>query len=232
MVNGIGNRQISEQRAYIAAGVSEEFEKNIFQSIENLTKFSSASNQAISNFDNVIILKNADSDMPDSFTRTQEKLDKYARDAFGFVSKSERAIVLVEDNHKRKNTRLEGDVVSQGGDTITHEIGHLLDKEYSTTNEFKEAYLQDLKAIHSMLQDENAEVCGENLEEMIVYLKHYIEGVNFEDGIDETDITREGLRENFAECFSTLADSNPTKINEIYSTLFPHTMEVTRQFVA
>ena len=234
MVNSIGIQNIpqSQQRVYVANGVSKEFEENVFQSIEALENFSPFAREAISNFDNIIILKDKDSQMPDTFTKTKNKFENYALDAFGFVSKSEKAIVLVQDNHNRKNAALEGNVASQGGDTITHEIGHLIDKELSSTDEFKAAYMNDLKNLYTLLQDDNSEVCGENLKDMMVYLKHYVEGVNFEDGIDETDVTREGLRENFAECFSTLADSNPTKINEIYASLFPSTMAVTREFVA
>ena len=66
---------------------------------------------------------------------------------------------------------------------------------------------------------------------MLYYLRHYVDGVNFEDGISEEDITRTGLRENFAECFSTIVDEHPSEINSIYSELFKNTMEQTRKLI-
>ena len=169
--------------------------------------------------------------MPEEFKKTETKFHKYAEDAYGFVSKADNAIVLVEKNHGRKNAALEGTIAEQAEDTFTHETGHLIDDEYSTTDAFKQAYLRDLKNIDGLLDDPNSKICGEDTLEMVNYLHHYMEGVNFQDGIDESDITREGLRENFAECFSTLADSHPTKINEIYAALFPNTMKTTLEFV-
>jgi hypothetical protein len=62
------------------------------------------------------------------------------------------------------------------------------------------------------------------------YFKHYIEGTDFTDGIDEKDITRTGARENFAESYSTIFDSSPSEVNDIYSDLFGHSIEAVRQF--
>jgi hypothetical protein len=184
----------------------------------------------MSKIQNVIVLKDSQSEIPEEFARTKRKLDRYGQEAYGFVSKIDKAIVLNEQNHNRKDVSLEGNIDEQMMDTFTHEVGHLIDEEYSTSEEFKEAYLQDLKEIERKLQN-NEKVGSRDTEEMVVYLKHYMEGVDFSDGIDKNDITREGLRENFAECFSTIVDENPSEINEIYSSLFPNTMKQTLEFV-
>lgn len=223
---------ISAKKIYTINCVSEAFKDNALNGLQNIqTRFSAAKN-ALSKLDNIIFLKDNSSAIPDEFEKTKQKFSNSALDAYGFVSRADKAIVLVEDNHNRKDERLEGNKSSQAEDTITHEIGHLIDDELSTSNEFVDAYINDLKNIELMLNSGVEEIKGEKLKDMLVYLKHYIEGVNFEDGIDKKDITREGLRENFAECFSTIADSHPTKINDIYSELFPNTMAVTKEFVA
>ncbi len=240
MVNSVNNitrynqQQTSQhiKQSYVAEGVDTEFANSIFNSYENMRQYSPKVLQALAKIDNIIILKDKNSEIPDEFSKTNEKFQNCALDAFGFISRRDKAIVVVEDNHERKNAELEGSVLLQGEDTVTHEVGHLVDNELSSTDTFKQAYLADLKNIYSMLQQDDAKVCGENVKEMMAYLKHYVEGVNFEDGIDESDITREGLRENFAECFSTIVDSNPAKINEIYSSLFPNTMKTTKEFIA
>ena len=40
---------------------------------------------------------------------------------------------------------------------------------------------QSLKRIEKMLSTENASICGEDLKTTLIYLKHYMEGVKFED---------------------------------------------------
>ena len=217
--------------ATVSNGVDSEFAQSIFSTISEIKNISDVIASAVDSFENVIVLKDKSADIPEEYFSTQEKFNKYAQDAYGFVSKDDSAIVIVQDNHMRKDVELEGDLYSQGADTIAHEIGHLVDDELSTTNAFKQAYLADLKAIEQMLQTPDAEIFGKNLREMIFYLKHYVEGVNFEDGISEDDIVRAGLRENFAECFSTLVDSNPSKINQIFSTLFCNTMAQTASLI-
>ena len=216
---------------FVSNGVSDDFQKSVFESIENLSNFSDKTRQAVSKIDNVLILENSDSYIGDEFTKTKDKLDKYAVDAYGFVSRPDKTIVINEQNHNRKDVSLEGSHSDQAADTVTHEIGHLIDENLSTTDTFKNAYLTDLKNIEKMLKAGVTEIGGHNLKEMLVYLKHYMEGADFSDGINENDITREGLRENFAECFSTIVDIKPSKINDIYAALFPHTMKATYDFV-
>lgn len=222
---------ISEYNVTVSGKSNEAFNDNIFRTIDRIGQYSETTANAIDDFSNVIILKDKTSEIPEEYFSTAEKLDKYASEAYGFVSKDDSAIVIIQDNHQRKNVALEGNIEEQGADTIAHEIGHLVDDELSTTDSFKKAYLTDLKRIEKMLSTENASICGEDLKTTLIYLKHYMESVNFEDGISEDDITRTGLRENFAECFSTIMDENPTKINEIYSTLFPNTMAQTRALI-
>jgi len=216
---------------YITNGVDRDFQESVFNSMNNLNNFSDKTRNAVSKIDNVIILKDSDSAISDEFSNTKEKLDKYATDAYGFVSRKDKAIVINEHNHQRKDVSLEGSYADQAADTVTHEIGHLIDEELSTTDTFKNAYLKDLKNIENMLNAGVTEIGGHDLRQMLVYLKHYMEGVDFSDGIDEKDITREGLRENFAECFSTIADTSPSEINGIYAALFPNTMQTTYNFV-
>ena len=222
---------ISEYNVTVSGKSNEAFNDNIFRTIDRIGQYSETTANAIDDFSNVIILKDKTSEIPEEYFSTAEKLDKYASDAYGFVSKDDSAIVIIQDNHQRKNVALEGNIEEQGADTIAHEIGHLVDDELSTTDSFKKAYLTDLKRIEKMLSTENASICGEDLKTTLIYLKHYMESVNFEDGISEDDITRTGLRENFAECFSTIMDENPTKINKIYSTLFQNTMAQTRALI-
>ena len=216
---------------YITNGVKKDFQESIFESMNNLKNFSDKTKKAVSKIENVIILKDSDSAISGEFSSTKEKLDKYAKDAYGFVSRKDKAILINEHNHQRKDVSLEGDYADQAADTVTHEIGHLIDEELSTTDTFKNAYLKDLKNIENMLNAGVTEIGGHNLKEMLVYLKHYMEGADFSDGIDEKDITREGLRENFAECFSTIADNSPSEINNIYASLFQNTMKATYNFV-
>lgn len=232
LTNSITKYGLSGQHNYyVAQDVDSRFSSSVQESAQHVSCFSTKASNAVSKLDNVIILKDSKSEVPEGFERTDKKLHKHAEDAFGFVSKPDDAVVIIQDNHGRKDERLEGNIYSQGADTFSHEVGHLLDEEYSQTEAFQAAYLQDLMNIEAALKDPNSKVCGEDLREMLVYLKHYTEGADFSDGIDESDVTREGLRENFAECFSTMADSNPSKINQIYAALFPNTMATTREFV-
>lgn len=222
----------TEINTYVSDGVNNDFEESIFSCAENLKGFSDVAKSAMDEIDNIIILKNKNSTLPSEFSATENKFIKYASDSYGFVSRKDAAIVVIQDNHNRKNIELEGSLEEQAADTFAHEVGHIIDKELSTTEEFKKAYLADLKNIHSILQENpNQEIYGENLKEILTYLEHYIDGVNFEDGISEDDITRTGLRENFSECFSTIVDTNPSKINGIFSTLFTNTMAQTRAFI-
>lgn len=227
--NNIFSQQ--KQNTFLSDGVTTDFANSVLVSASNLNNYSSVTQAAMEDLENIIILKDKDSAISDEFASTRDKFINYASEAYGFVSRGDNAIVIVEDNHNRKNTELEGSLEEQAADTFSHEIGHIIDKELSTTEEFRKAFLKDLEVIHTMLINPNAQIEGENLRESLFYLKHYVEGVNFEDGISEEDITRTGLRENFAECFSTIVDTNPSKINKIFSTLFTNTMEQTRAFI-
>ena len=227
--NNIFSQQ--KQNTFLSDGVTTDFANSVLVSASNLNNYSSVTQAAMEDLENIIILKDKDSAISDEFASTRDKFVNYASEAYGFVSRGDNAIVIVEDNHHRKNVELEGSLEEQAADTFSHEIGHIIDKELSTTEEFRKAFLKDLEVIHTMLINPNAQIEGENLRESLFYLKHYVEGVNFEDGISEEDITRTGLRENFAECFSTIVDTNPSKINKIFSTLFTNTMEQTRAFI-
>ena len=222
---------INEVTFSVTNSVTDAFSQSIFDTIDTLNNHSDITASALEDLENIIILDSKDSDIADKFSATEDKFHKHAQDAYGFVSKKDNAIVIVEENHRRKDASLEGSIEHQGADTTAHEIGHLIDDELSSTDEFKQAYFADLKAIETMLEDENAQINGHNLREMIFYLRHYVDGVNFEDGISEEDITRTGLRENFAECFSTIVDEHPSEINEIYSTLFKNTMAKTQALI-
>ena len=229
--NNMVPKALKPENALVSVDVSVDFANSVLASALNLNNFSSVTKSAVEDLGNIIVLKDKNSAISDEFASTRDKFTNYASDAYGFVSRKDNAIVIVEDNHLRKDTTLEGSLEEQAADTFAHEIGHVIDKELSTTEEFRNAFLKDLEVIHTMLIDPNAQIEGENLRESLFYLKHYVDGVNFEDGISEEDITRTGLRENFAECFSTIVDAHPSKINKIFSTLFTNTMEQTRAFI-
>ena len=220
-----------QPRTFVSEGVNTDFANNVFSTALNLATLSSVTEKAIDSLEKIFILKDKNSTISDEFEATRDKFINYASDSYGFVSHKDNAIVIVEDNHQRKITELEGSLEEQAADTFAHELGHIIDKDLSTTEEFRNAFLKDLKAIHTLLINPNAQIEGENLRESLFYLKHYVEGVNFEDGISEDDITRTGLRENFAECFSTIVDLHPSKINKIFATLFTYAMEQTRAFI-
>lgn len=215
---------------YIAGGTDYRVAKNVYATAQRLRTFSPKTKNAMEQLQNVIVLKDSQSDFPEGFSNTKAKLAKYGEDAYGFVCKPDSAIVINEQNHKRKDCSLEGNIADQASDTLSHEVGHLIDKEYSTSESFKQAYLQDLTDISKKLDEAEGDELSD-LKATIYYFKHYMEGVDFSDGIDEKDITREGLRENFAECFSTIVDDKPSKVNSIYTYLFPHTMKQTLDFV-
>lgn len=215
---------------YVADGVDNKFKENTCDALKKISCFSPKAQRAVSHLKNVIVLKDSMSAVPAKFARTQHKLNKHGTDAYGFVCKPDRAIVINEHNHQRKDVALEGSIETQASDTLSHEIGHLLDKGHSSNPRFVNAYLKDLKNIEEKLKN-GEKVHSRDVKDMVVYLKHYMEGVDFSDGIDRRDISREGLRENFAECFSTIVDENPSEINEIFKEMFPNTMKQTLNFV-
>lgn len=220
---------LSNKNAYIDKNVDSRFSSSVSKSIDSLRSMGPRVNAALSKFDNIIILENADSKIPEKFSATNKKLQACARDAFGFVSRKDKAIVLIQDNHARKDATIEGDIFSQGADTLSHEVGHLLDEELSSTDEFVSAYAHDLCVIEKAIKEGCETIHGRDLQEVLTYLKHYTEGADFSNGITEDDITREGLRENFAECFSTLVDSEASEINEIFADLFLNSISATKK---
>ncbi len=220
----------SNYNIYVSDGVSHEFAQSIIDGVKNLEQYSPIANKAVTSLDNIIILKDKNSILPNDFSYTDKKFHSVAEDAYGFVSKKDNAIVIIQDNHLRKNGSLEGDILSQGADTLTHEIGHIVDNELSVTEEYKKAYYTDLKNIEKAMNNPNAEINGKKLSDMTEYLRHYTEGADFSDGIDEKDVTREGVRENFAECFSNIVDTDKSEINEIYLSLFPNCARMVKSF--
>ena len=148
--------------------------------------------------------------------------------AFGLHTKKDDTICIVENNHIRKDEALEGDFETQGADTLTHEFGHSFDKGYSNSYTFKKAFLADLLEFEkNLLENPDEKIPGSDMtyQDAKEYFKHYLEGVNFSDGIDETDLTVRGLRENFAESFSTICDTSESEVNHIYTSLFSNSVE-------
>lgn len=213
--------------------IDKEFSQSIFTQFQNLKNSTPKIREALKKIDNIVVLKSAQSDTPDELSDVKRCIQGEANIAYGFVSKPDKAVVIIQDNHKRKNEALEGEMNTQGEDTLNHEIGHLVDDGLSSSSEFKSAYLKDLKRIEKMLKEcPDLRFQGMTLNEILEYEKHYFEGSDFSRGISENDVTRRGLRENFAECFSTITDNHPSKINEIFAFLFPNTMQKTFEFVA
>lgn len=220
-------------RGFVSKGVDNDFARSIFTSVERLRNSTPVISEAARKIENVVVLKDAQSKIPNGFDDIEKAVEGDANIAYGFVSKPSKSIVIIQDNHNRKNIELEGDIIAQGADTVNHEIGHVVDDGLSQSDEFKNAYLADLKTILSILSAyPDAKINDISLVEILKYQKHYLDGVNFTDGIDETDVTRRGLRENFAECFSTIVDSNHSKINGIFAALFPNSMQKTWELIA
>ena len=184
---------------------------------------------------NLIILSSPDakqiSEMKELDEEDKRLLMEYisgdAKDAYGFYSKKAKTFVFIESNHARKDKNLEGSVSEQGADTLTHEFGHLVGNKNSESQEFRSAYLADLKEIEAKLKENPNQKIGDSdmtYKEALVYFDHYIEGTDFSDGIDEKDVTARGARENYAEAFSIVNDQNENYSNEIFKELFPNTV--------
>jgi len=221
-------------KIYVDSKVSKSFADNTLRQYNSLLRNSSSDIRGKS----LVILKNAQNaqNIKGIDPNTLKYFEGDGSIAYGLYAKNSDTIFIMEDNHERKVEKYEGKIDTQGADTLTHEFGHLLDKGVSSSNAFKKAYLSDLKNLYSMLQSNpEAEIDGSDMTyaDSVEYFKHYMEGVDFTDGIDEEDITRTGLRENFAESFSNIFDSNKTKVNEIYSTIFANSTEAVKNlFIA
>lgn len=210
--------------------VSDDFAYNIMDSYQSLTdKYNNAG------VENLIILSSPDvkqiSEMKELDEEDKKLLMEYisgdAKDAYGFYSKKAKTFVFVESNHERKDKVLEGSVAEQGADTLTHEFGHLIGNKNSESEEFRNAYLADLKAINEKLKENPDQKIGNSdmsYKEALSYFDHYIEGTDFTDGIDEKDITARGARENYAEAFSIINDKNNNESNEIFKELFANSV--------
>lgn len=215
---------------FINEKVDKEFALNIVNSYKTLTdRYDEAG------VENVIILSFPNAKQIEEMKELDEDdkqlLMNYisgdAKDAYGFYSKKAKTFVLVESNHKRKDKNLEGSISEQGADTLTHEFGHLVGNKNSESQEFRNAYLTDLKAINEKLKENPSQKIGNSdmsYKEALSYFDHYMEGTDFSDGIDEKDITARGARENYAEAFSIVNDQNENYSNEIFKELFPNTV--------
>lgn len=218
---------------YVDKKVDKDFAKNTIEQYEYLCAHSK--NPCAKN---LIILSNPnDINQIDAFGDDIKQY--FAGDgeiAYGLYSKKYDTIFITESNHERKVEALEGKKETQGADTLTHEYGHLLDKGASQSASFREAYLKDLKNLEKMLNENPNQTIGNSTmtaNEALEYFKHYLEGTDFADGIDENDLTKRGLREGFAEAFSSVFDSKRSEVNAIYEELFKNSCETVREiFVA
>lgn len=225
-----------ETSVFVSDGVDSDFAENAISQYASM-----AQNHDI--VDNVIILSTPDTAQIDEIKElddtTKDVIKKQinggASDAYGFYSKKSDSIVLIQSNHGRKDTNYEGSIAEQGADTMLHEYAHLIDKDISSSADYKKAYFNDLKDIEKQLNENpDALIPGSDMtyRDAMVYFDHYYEGADFSDGIDKSDVTRRGLRENFAESYATVYDNKESKVNEIYASLFPHTTDYVREFVA
>lgn len=215
---------------FVNENVNQDFAYNIMDSYQSLTdKYENAGVK------NIIILSSPNAKQIEEMNELDEDDKKLlmdyisgdAKDAYGFYSKKAKSFVFIESNHKRKDSTLEGSIAEQGADTLTHEFGHLIGNKKSESQEFRSAYLTDLKAINEKLKENPSQKIGNSdmtYKEAINYFDHYLEGANFTDGIDEKDVTARGARENYAEAFSIVNDSNNNYSNEIFKELFPNTV--------
>ena len=232
MVNRINiNPYLNTSQVFIDGNVDTDFANNVIKQYQNLCQFSDG--QKVKK---LVILKDAqDADkIKDEYAALAQYLQGDANIAYGVYSKKDDAICIVQNNHQRKEEKYEGDILTQGSDTLTHEFAHLLDEDYSESSIFRNAFLKDLKTFEKNLsQNPNENIANSDMSylEAKEYFKHYIEGVDFSDGIDMKDITRRGARENFAESYSTIFDNNPSKVNEIYASIFSNSINATKTLI-
>lgn len=215
---------------YVDKYVDKKFASNI------TNKYAKLSEQyGIRDVDNIIILSNSDADKISELTgiddNDKELLMDYvsgtAKDSYGFYSKKANSFVFIERNHERKDEELEGSIEEQGADTLTHEFGHLFGNKNSEKDEFRKAYKEDLEYIYEQLQDNPNEKIGDSdmtYREAVAYFSHYMEGVDFSDGISNSDVTAKGARENYAEAFSVLNDTEENASNSIFKALFSNSV--------
>ena len=221
---------------FVSDNVDSRFAENVINQYADLA----GKNKTVKN---VVILSSPDlsevDEMKELDNKSKETIKDYiqngAEDAYGFYTKKSDTIVIIQSNHNRKEEKYEGTLEEQGADTMLHEYAHLLDTNISSSKEYKQAYLADLKSIEEQLkQNPDAKIGNSDMtyREAMIYFDHYYEGADFSDGIDENDVTRRGLRENFAESYATVFDNCKSDVNAIYKALFPNTTDFVREFVA
>lgn len=229
------NRKIFEKTAQNVA--SSPYQRDNFQIISKKSVDSDFANNVIGQFgklsesfgdggvNKLVILESADDakDLADVCPNLSLRLRGPASIAYGIYDRRDKAICIIQNNHKRKDVQYEGDIAAQGSDTLTHEFGHLIDKGYSASKKFRKAYKKDLKKFEKNLRKNPFDNVGNSdmtYEEARFYFKHYMEGAHFFNGINKKDVTRRGLREQWAECFSIAFDSSENEANEIHKELF------------
>ena len=228
----ICKNQNKSTKIYVDKKVDEEFANNIISQYEKLSNIFEDSGVR-----NILIL-NKPSDikkMADEHRKISRFLQGKGKIAFGLHTKKDDTICIVQSNHKRKDEDYEGDFDVQGADTLTHEFGHSLDTKYSRCEKFKTAFLADLLELErNLLVNPKEKIEGTHMtyKEAKEYFKHYLEDVDFSDGVDKRDITRAGLRENFAETFSILFDSSESAVNDIYSSIFANSIEAVQELLS
>lgn len=216
---------------YVSKDANTDFAKNIKEKFEELSTI-----YDVNEVKNIVVLKEADAEAianlagisKDEKALLMDYVNGDAKDAYGFYSKKAQSFVFIEKNHERKDESLEGSIEEQGADTLAHEFGHLFGNEKSKEEDFRNAYLKDLQALAKQLEkNPNKKIGNSNMsyKEAIEYFDHYLEGVDFADGIDQEDITVTGAKENYAEAFSILNDSFDNESNNIFAELFSNTME-------
>ena len=220
----------ANQSIFVDEKVDRQFATNVISQYKKLCQQTGGAQAK-----KLVILSEANDikDIAQNYQQLAGYLDGDAKIAYGVYARKDDTICIIQNNHKRKVEEYEGDLNAQGSDTLTHEFAHLLDKEYSKSQTFRQAYLEDLKEFEKNLKENPDETIGDSdmtYAQAKEYFKHYIEGTDFTDGIDEKDITRTGARENFAESYSTIFDSSPSEVNDIYSDLFGNSVEAVRQF--
>lgn len=228
---GINGEIKSTPQIYKDKYVSDGFADSITRKYNELSE-----KYDIDEVENIIILSNSDADKIKEFSgidiTDKNLLTDYvsgeAKDSFGFYSKKAKTFVFMERNHETKDKKLEGSLEEQAADTLSHEFGHLFGNENSKSDEFRSAYMSDLEAIYEQLILNPDEKVGESdmtYKEAVEYFAHYMEGVDFSDGIDEKDITDKGAKENYAEAFSIINDTEYNASNHIFETLFEHSIK-------
>ena len=148
-LNSQNSTGFNDTQIIIKDSVDYDFANNIINQFNNL--IDTFGNEGV---EKLVILQNAkdSKELADLCPELSKSLDGEASIAYGIYDKKDKAICIIQDNHRRKDEKYEGSIFEQGSDTLTHEFGHLIDKKFSQSRSFKKAYKKDLENFEKELK--------------------------------------------------------------------------------